>query len=198
MEEAIHELRSNAPGRAPLVGLRHQAQDEPDPNWLIRADVIRGLSAATRQDLVIDLLVRPPQWRAALSLVNALPDATFVLDHAGKPPITDRQDAAYRTWLAWIQQLALRPNVACKISGLVSEAREAWRTAPVDAYVRDCVETFGPNRTMFGSDWPVSSEFAAYDEVVHSTTSALAGFDTIERDLVLSGTAQRVYLDRAH
>ncbi|TCL86492.1 L-fuconolactonase [Curtobacterium sp. PhB142] len=178
------------PGGDRLVGIRHLAQDEPDPGWLGRPDVARGVRALAGAGLVFDLLVRAREHSAALALVDAVPDASFVLDHAGKPSI-DTGDPAWRGRMA---DFAARPNVTCKVSGLLTEAGPDWRDRPVDRHVREVVEQFGPERSLFGSDWPVSTLATEYAEVVQRTTDALADLSTTEHDAVFGGTAERIYL----
>lgn len=180
------------PGGDRLVGIRHLAQDEPDPGWLGRPDVARGVRVLAGSGLVFDLLVRAREHSAALALVDAVPDASFVLDHAGKPSI-DTGDPAWRGRMA---DFAARPNVTCKVSGLLTEAGPDWRDRPVDRYVRAVVEQFGPERSLFGSDWPVSTLATGYAEVVQRTTDALADLSTTEHDAVFGGTAERIYLVR--
>ncbi|TDW69247.1 L-fuconolactonase [Curtobacterium sp. PhB25] len=178
------------PGGDRLVGIRHLAQDEPDPGWLGRPDVARGVRALAGSGLVFDLLVRAREHSAALALVDAVPDASFVLDHAGKPSI-DTGDPA---WLGRMAEFAARPNVTCKVSGLLTEAGSDWRDRPVDRYAREVVEQFGPERSLFGSDWPVSTLATEYAAVVQRTTDALADLSTTEHDAVFGGTAERIYL----
>ncbi|RPE84177.1 L-fuconolactonase [Curtobacterium sp. PhB137] len=178
------------PGGDRLVGIRHLAQDEPDPGWLGRPDVARGVRVLAGGGLVFDLLVRAREHSAALALVDAVPDASFVLDHAGKPSI-DTGDPA---WHGRMADFAARPNVTCKVSGLLTEAGPDWRDRPVDRYVREVVEQFGPERSLFGSDWPVSTLATGYAAVVQRTTDALADLSTTEHDAVFGGTAERIYL----
>lgn len=173
-----------------LVGIRHQAHDEPDPGWLARPEVIRGVGAVAAAGLAFDLLVRAREHAAARTLVDALPDARFVLDHAGKPDIAAGDDG----WRQRMADFAARPNVVCKVSGLLTEAGPDWRDRPVARYVRDVVEAFGPGRSVFGSDWPVSTLAADYAEVLDVTRTALDDLTADERDAVLRGTADRTYL----
>ncbi|PZE57833.1 amidohydrolase [Curtobacterium sp. MCLR17_044] len=178
------------PASTRLVGIRHQAHDEPDPDWLARPEVVRGVRAVAAAGLVFDVLVRAREHRAALALLDAVPEGSFVLDHAGKPDIAGGDPG----WAARIDDFATRPNVACKVSGLFTEAGPEWRRQPVDRYVRAVVERFGPDRSLFGSDWPVSTLATTYDDVVRRTTDALADLTADERQSVLSGTAERTYL----
>lgn len=173
-----------------LVGIRHQSHDEPDPDWLARSEVVRGVRAVAAAGLVFDVLVRAREHTAALALLDAVPEGSFVLDHAGKPDIAGGDPG----WAARSDDFAARPNVACKVSGLFTEAGPEWRRQPVDRYVRAVVERFGPERSLFGSDWPVSTLATTYDDVVRRTTDALADLTPDERQSVLSGTAERTYL----
>ena len=181
--DRLAELRS----AGPLAGIRHQAQDEPDPEWLTRPPVVRGIAAVGAAGLVYDLLVRPPQAAAALDLVRRLPEVSFVLDHAGKPDIAG---GAWEPWATWIFSLAALPNVTVKLSGLVTEAAEGWRPADVLPYARHVLSAFGADRVMFGSDWPVCALAASYDQVRAVAEDALSPGET---DAVFGGTARRIY-----
>lgn len=179
----------------PLVGIRHQAQDERDPSWLAREDVIRGVRAVAAAGLAFDILIRGPrEHKAARTLVDAVPDGVFVLDHAGKPDIAHDDTDTAIDWRARMRDFAARPNVACKISGLLTEAGDDWRNRPVARYAREAVELFGPDRSMWGSDWPVSTLAADYGTTLRTTTDALADLSDTERAAVFGGTAERVYL----
>jgi L-fuconolactonase len=181
--DRLAELRA----LGPLVGIRHQAQDEPDPGWLVRPPVVRGVAAVGAAGLVYDLLVRPPQAAAALELVRLLPSVAFVLDHAGKPDIAG---GAWEPWAGWITSLAALPNVTVKLSGLVTEASPSWTAAEVRPYASHVLAAFGADRVMFGSDWPVCTLAASYDEVYALARSHLSPGDEAA---VLGGTASRTY-----
>jgi L-fuconolactonase len=160
--DEIARLRA-LPGGSHLVGIRHLVQDEPDPDWLRRADVRRGLRAVGAAGLAYDLLVRPGQLPAALEVTGDLADVRFVLDHGAKPGIA----AGNREpWASLISDMAARPNVYCKVSGLVTEAGPGWRPAYIAPYIDHLVDCFGPGRLMFGSDWPVCTLAASYAEVL--------------------------------
>lgn len=194
-DEPVREASGTAtrplvPTAPVLVGIRHQAQDEPDPSWLARPDVVRGVRAVAAAGLAYDLLVRAREHPAALALVDAVPEARFVLDHAGKPDIA-AGDAGWRQRMA---DFAARPNVVCKVSGLLTEAGPDWRGRPVARYAREVVEVFGPDRAAFGSDWPVSTLATDYAEVLGTTRDALAHLTADERDTVFRRTAEATYL----
>jgi L-fuconolactonase len=170
-----------------LVGIRHQVHDEPDPRWLLREDVQRGIAAVGEAGLVYDLLVRTRELPAALETVRKHPDMTFVIDHAAKPRIAGGSwDAEWEKALAPFSDVS---NVACKLSGLVTEADwNSWSAEQLEPYVKRVVGWFGPQRCMFGSDWPVCLLAAAYDEVI-DTLQEIVGLDAA----IFGDTAVRVY-----
>jgi len=175
----------------PLVGIRHQVQDEPDPGWLTRPEVHAGLKAVAGAGLVYDLLVTPVQLAAAVETVRALPEVRFVLDHCAKPPIAA---GGWQPWAGLITELATLPNVGCKLSGLVTEADwERWRPQDVLPYARHVLDAFGPDRVMFGSDWPVATLAGRYADVYALAEQAVAALDPAEREAVFGGTAARLY-----
>jgi L-fuconolactonase len=183
IDDVLAQLRG---GR--LVGVRHQVHDEPDPSWLLRPDVGRGIEALGRADLAYDLLVRARELPAALELVRRHPGVRFVVDHAAKPPV---RDGDTRNWSNGLAALATLPNVWCKLSGLVTEAEWGrWSRDELAPYFRRALDWFGPERALFGSDWPVCLLAAEYDEVVDLLLAAL---DVSERAAVMGGTAARVY-----
>src|ERR1700686_4744238 len=152
------------PGGDRLVGLRHQVHAEADAQWLGRADVRRGLAAVQERGLVYDLLVRARELPAAIETVQALPDLQFVLDHIAKPRIAEGKDPE---WRQRMPELAALPNVAVKLSGMVTEANWAsWTPADLRPFVSAVVEWFGLGRLIFGSDWLVCLLAASYASVV--------------------------------
>jgi len=178
------------PGGGFLVGIRHQVQSEPDPEWLRRPDVIRGLRAVAAAGLCYDLVVLPHQIRAASYAAAAVPGLTLVLDHAGKPRIAQ---GSLGDWTGAVRELAAWPNTACKLSGLVTEAPPG-AGSPVFAPVADVVlDAFGASRVMFGSDWPVCLLASDYAGVVALARSLTVGLSRAERAAVFGGTAERVY-----
>jgi L-fuconolactonase len=190
--ETLAALRARPGGRA-LVGVRHQVHDEPDPGWLLRDDVGRGLAAVAAAGLVYDLLVRERELPTARAVARRLPQLTLVVDHLAKPRI---RDGAVEPWAGELAALARQPNVACKVSGLVTEADwDAWTPGQLVPYVRHAAEVFGPDRLLFGSDWPVCLLAAGYAGVVEATVEALdrAGLGPAERDRVLGANARRLY-----
>ena len=188
--DTIAELRER-PGGGHVVGIRHQAHDEPDPEWLTRDDVVRGIAAVGRAGLVYDLLVRSRELPAALDLARRLPDVRFVIDHIAKPPIAA---GALEPWASLIAPFRDLDHVACKLSGMVTEADWAsWTPAELRPYVDRVLKTFGPDRLLFGSDWPVCLLGASYGQVFDTTRTLLQDLDRDELAAVFGGTAARVY-----
>lgn len=174
-----------------LVGIRHPAQGEPDPEWLVRPDVVRGVKAVAEAGLTYDVLILPPQHQAAIALADAVPGARLVLDHAGKPAIAAD---GYEPWARFIADLAARPNVFCKLSGLVTEADwTQWTVDDLRPYAEHVLTSFGPDRVMFGSDWPVCELAATYQRVYDSARTFTADLSEPERNEVFAGTATRAY-----
>ena len=170
-----------------LVGIRHQVHDEPDPGWLLRDDVQRGIAAVGEAGLVYDLLVRTRELPAALETVRRQKDVSFVIDHAAKPHIAGASwDAEWERNLAPFSDEA---NVACKLSGLVTEADwKSWTPEQLEPYVKRVVGWFGPERCIFGTDWPVCLLAASYDQV-WDALQQIIGLN----NLIFGDTATRVY-----
>jgi L-fuconolactonase len=186
----LDELLDGPNGRW-LVGLRHQVHDEPDPDWLTRADVRRGLAAVEARGLAYDLLVRARELPAAVDAVQRFPGLQFVLDHIAKPRIADGHDDA---WSRRMPDLAARPNVAVKLSGMVTEADwSTWSPRDLRPFVGRVAEWFGGHRLMFGSDWPVCLLAASYQEVLGGLIDALPAMTPAELDQVLGLNARRAY-----
>lgn len=188
--ETLADLRA-LPGGDKLVGIRHQVQDENDSNWLMRDDVRRGLAAVGACGLPYDLLVRTRELPAAIDAVCALPDVRFILDHAAKPPIATGE---MEPWSTLLGELAGAPNVSCKLSGLVTEATwGAWSPDQIIPYARRVLEAFGPQRVLFGSDWPVALLAGSYAQVLALAREACAYLSADEHDAVFRANALRCY-----
>jgi L-fuconolactonase len=179
------------PGGEFLVGIRHQVQGEPDPDWLCRADVLGGLRAVADAGLCYDLLTLPHQLPAAIRAATKIPELTFVLDHLSKPPI---RTGELEPWADRLRVLGRLPNVVCKLSGMVTEADlETWKVADLRPYADVALEAFGPERVMFGSDWPVCLLAAPYGRVFEVARELTSHLSAAERDAVFGGTAARTY-----
>ncbi|MFF5284541.1 amidohydrolase family protein [Streptomyces sp. 62] len=188
--DALAALREG-PGGDRLVSIRHQVQDEPDPHWLLRADVRRGLTAVARAGLAYDLVIKPHQLPAATAVAASLTGLTFVLDHLGKPPVAT---GALRPWADDLRRFAALPNTVAKLSGLLTEASPG--RGDVDSlrpYADTALDTFGPHRLLYGSDWPVSTLEADYADVLHLTDHLTEALSPTEKDAVFHHNAARVY-----
>ena len=180
-----------AAGGGRLAGIRHLVQDEPDPGWLDRPEVRRGLRAVGAASLCYDLLVRPGQLAAAIRVTGDLDSVRFVLDHGGKPAIGT---GPLEPWADQVAELARRPNVTCKLSGLVTEAGPGWEPGQIAPYADWLLDCFGPGRLMFGSDWPVCTLAATYGQVVALAKALLGdGLSAAETDAVLGQNAAIAY-----
>lgn len=188
----LARLRGPRGGEA-LVGVRHLAHLEPDPAWLLRPDVTTGVTAVAEAGLVVELVVRAHQLPVVTKLVDALPAASFVLDHLGKPPLL-AGGAELERWRTDLADLAQRPNVVAKVSGLALEAdQRGWSTASLRPAVDHALQTFGPDRLMFGSDWPLvrlTRGYTAWWEAYLQLTAALG---VAEQKAIDHGTARRTY-----
>ncbi len=190
VSEVLAGLRGS-PGGERLVGIRHQVHDEPDPEWLLREDVMRGIRAVGAAGLAYDLLLRPRELPAALELARHVPEGMFVIDHLAKPPIASGELEPWGTLVAPFAEL---DHVACKVSGLVTEADWAtWTADDLQPYLDRAIEVFGPRRLLFGSDWPVCLLAATYPEVVEAALTTMSGFDVTEQAAVMGGNATRIY-----
>ncbi|KAK7066862.1 hypothetical protein SK128_024506 [Halocaridina rubra] len=149
-EERLISLKKDVPL---LVGVRHILDLEPRQDYLLREDVAAGMRVLARHNLTFDLLLRPPIIEAATVLVRRVPEVRFVVDHLAKPYIAAGK---LEPWRQHMTELAKYPNVYCKLSGMITEADlESWKPENFQPYIEHMVQVFGPDRLMFGSDWPV-------------------------------------------
>jgi L-fuconolactonase len=146
-----------------FVGVRHVLQDEPNDNYMLDLQFQKGISQLRQFNLKYDLLIFPRQLPAAIRLASAFPEQPFVVDHIAKPPI---KEGTLEPWRGHLQELAILPNVWCKVSGMITEADWAWwNAAQFKPYLDVVFQGFGPNRVMFGSDWPVALLAGTYQQV---------------------------------
>jgi L-fuconolactonase len=174
-----------------FVGVRHIAQDEPDDDFIVRDDVVRGLKVLERHRVPFDLLFYVKHLRHVPALAGALPELPMVIDHLAKPHIRDRK---LGDWLPQFRAAAAFPNVYCKLSGMVTEADwRHWKPSDLKPYVDAALECFGPERLMFGSDWPVCELAASYEQVVAALEEALGPISSDQRQRIFAGTAAEFY-----
>jgi L-fuconolactonase len=187
--DAVAGLRE-LPGGEFLRGIRHPLLAEEDPDWLARPAVLRGLQALAEAGLSFDIIALPHQLPAAVTAAQSVPELTMVLDHLGGPPVGPGQDVEDGPWAAAIRRLAALANVTCKLSGAHTTPADASDLEPCYQAV---LAAFGPDRLMFGSDWPVSTLAASYAQVCAMYQNLTAQLSPAERDAVFDGTARRVY-----
>jgi L-fuconolactonase len=186
----LDRLHAGYGGRL-LRGVRHLVQDEPDPQWLLREDVLPGLQALANADLPYDLLLRPPQLPAAVELSQRLPGLQLVLDHAGKPQLASGD---LEGWSRDVRALARSEQVVCKVSGLVTEAdHQRWSLADLRPAWEIVLDAFGPRRLLFGSDWPVCLLAASWERWATTIAELIAPLSADEADAVLRTSATATY-----
>lgn len=174
-----------------FVGVRHVTQDEPDDDFIVRADVLRGLKVLAKHGVPFDLLFYVKHLRHAVTLAKMLPDLPMVIDHLGKPRIAERRTA---DWIDHFRAAGRHPNLYCKLSGMITEADWLhWQPADLKPYVQTALEAFGPERLMFGSDWPVCLLAGTYRQVVEALNEALGPISAAERARLFGATAAKFY-----
>jgi len=174
-----------------LVGVRHVVQSEPDDRFLLQPEFLRGVSMLEEFDLAYDILIYPKHLPVAAEFVERFPHQRFVLDHLAKPLI---KSGKLDSWAHGIKRLAEFPNVFCKLSGLVTEADwQHWRPAQIVPFLDVAFASFGPDRLMIGSDWPVCLVAAAYAMTLEVVKSYLLAQYPECQEAVLGGNAQRFW-----
>ena len=163
--DAVEEQLTQFAAHPRFVGVRHVVQDEPDDQFMLRPNFMRGISKLRDFGLTYDLLIFPKHLSAAIELVGKFPEQAFVLDHIAKPPI---KEGTLKPWVGPIRELATHQNVHCKISGMVTEADWSnWRPEDFQPYLETALAAFGPERLMVGSDWPVCRLAGEYTPVMN-------------------------------
>jgi L-fuconolactonase len=174
-----------------LRSLRHVLQAEADDAYMLREDFNRGISALTRRGLAYDILILERHLPNTIAFVDRHPEQVFVLDHIAKPRIATGE---LEPWAKNIRELARRPNVACKLSGMVTEADVAtWTPAQLQPYFDVVIDAFGPSRLLFGTDWPVCLAGVGYGRWKQIVEQALRRLSEPERAAVFGDNAVRFY-----
>ena len=177
-----------------FVGVRHVVQDEPDDDFMLRPDFLRGIGMLNEFKLTYDILIFPKQLPAAIELVHRFPNQPFVLDHIAKPFI---KDGILSPWQERIRELAKAPNLVCKLSGMVTEAKpKAWSRDDFRPYLDVIFAAFGEDRLLFGSDWPVCLLSGAYEQVFNLLDDYLKQFSQKSRAKILGENAEKFYASR--
>lgn len=179
--------------KKPIVGFRHVVHDEPDPDFILRPDFNRGVRALAAYSLCYDILIFQRHLPQAIRFADMHTGIRLVVDHIAKPVI--RRDGFDDFWADGIRRLAERPHVCCKLSGMFTEVRDtAWDLPLLQPYFDTVLEAFGPDRIMFGSDWPVCLLGGSYRQWRDSVAAFLAPLSPSEQAAIMGGTAARTYL----
>jgi len=174
-----------------IKGVRRNLQDEPDPNMCLQPDFVQGVQLLAEYGLSFDICIYHHQLPAVIELVRRCPDTQFILDHLGKP---DARAHQLDPWRGQIRELAALPNVACKVSGLVTEADHAnWQPADLEPYITHVLETFGEDRVAFGGDWPVLLLASSYTRWVETLWALSASLPERARHKLWHENAKRIY-----
>lgn len=177
--------------RPKLRGLRHVVQDESDVEFLLRPEFNRGIDKLLSRGLSYDIVVFERQLPQVISFVDLHPYQTFILDHCGKPRIADRE---MEPWKSNLQELAERINVYCKVSGLVTEAQAGqWKPEDIIPYIETAIDLFGPERVMFGSDWPVCLTETDYRGWVSLCAGYIKSYSQSEQRRFWADSAREAY-----
>jgi L-fuconolactonase len=174
-----------------FVGVRHVTQDEPDDDFIIRPAVLAGLKVLEKHQVPFDLLFFVKHLKHAVAVARHVPDLPLVIDHLAKPKIKLQ---SFDDWRPAFEAAAACPNVFCKLSGMVTEADHAnWTAKDLKPYLEIALERFGPERLMFGSDWPVCELAGSYEQVFEALKEALGPLSAAESAAIFGGTARRFY-----
>ncbi|MCG7381746.1 amidohydrolase family protein [Paenibacillus sp. ACRRY] len=172
-------------------GIRIMIQDMPDPTIILEPNFVDALREYAAEGFPIDLLLKHEQMQCALKLIQQIPTLRGVIDHLAKPPI---HEGTQEPWARYLAEMSEYPGIYCKLSGMVTEAGQVWRRENFVPYVRKVVELFGPERVLFGSDWPVCLLAAEYDQVMLILLDALPEqWGDIERQRLFGLNAKEFY-----
>ncbi len=187
LPKVLDELQKN-----PLFkGVRHTWEEEKDAGWLARKEIINGLKEVQARGLCYDFLVRPHNLQFIPLIMEQVPRLQAVVDHIAKPDI---KNGMVEPWLSDMRAVASIDGMRCKLSGMVTEAdRESWETEDLAPYFHHVLGMFGSDRIMFGSDWPVCTLAATYEQVVKTVEYLLEGMDNQDKANIWCNTATDFY-----
>lgn len=186
----VGETLDRMQGYAFFKGVRHLVQDEADDEWLLRADVTRGLRELAQRRIPFDLCIHPRHLPLIPRVAESAPDLRMVIDHMAKPFIAKQE---MEPWAAAISCAARLPQVYCKLSGAITEAGPLWKASDLQPYLTHCFTEFGANRCMFGSDWPVCLVAGTWKQVLAAFTQGLGAREVGVREKLMGLTAQEFY-----
>jgi L-fuconolactonase len=174
-----------------IKGLRQVLHGGTPAGWCLRPEFLRGVRDLGKRGLRFDVCIRPGELADAAKLAKECPDTRFILDHCGNPNVQEEDRAA---WQRGIDAVAKQPNVACKISGIVVTAKKgAWDAGTLAPFVNHCAEAFGPDRLVFGGDWPVCTLVAPLREWVGALRQIIAPWPVDRQKKLLHLNAEKVY-----
>ncbi|MEP3479496.1 MAG: amidohydrolase family protein [Fuerstiella sp.] len=189
--EACEQQLSEFKDHPKFVGIRHVVQDEPDDNFIVNPNVLRGLKVLEKHQVPYDLLFYTKHLKHATAVADTVPRLKLVIDHLSKPQI---QAGLIDSWKVDLKAAASRPNVYCKLSGMVTEADwKTWSAADLQPYVDVVLEAFGPERCMYGSDWPVCELAGSYESVFRALKDCIGQLSESEQAAILGHTAAGFY-----
>jgi L-fuconolactonase len=189
--ETVEEQLARFAEHPKFVGVRHVVQDEPDDRFMVRPDFLRGIGWLKQFDLTYDILIFPKQLPAAIELVKQFPDQPFVLDHLAKPRI---KEGIMSPWREQVRELSKFPNVTCKVSAMITEADwERWKPVDFRPYLDLIFSTFGEDRLMYGSDWPVALLAGNYERVYGLVDDYLEPLTSTAKAKFFGGNAAHFY-----
>jgi L-fuconolactonase len=187
----VGEILADLSSHIRLRGVRHVLHDEADPFYMLQEDFQRGIRELKRYGLAYDLLIFERHLPQTIRFVDAHPDQVFIVDHLAKPRVKAHE---LSPWRENIRELARRPNVYCKISGLITEAdQQRWKPEDLEPYLQTVLAAFGPKRLLFGSDWPVCLLAGQYQQWVTVVEHLVSRLSPTEQEWVWSCTAQLAY-----
>ncbi|RXG11936.1 L-fuconolactonase [Leeuwenhoekiella aestuarii] len=174
-----------------MKGYRHVVQAETDPSFLLRKSFLSGISKLKDTGAVYEILVFAHQLPAVLEFVKLFPEQQFVIDHIAKPNI---KEGYIDSWALLMRAIASYENVSCKVSGMITEADyKTWKTIDLMPYMNVVFEAFGPDRIIYGSDWPVCLAAGSYSQVLNVAKAFAGQLSKDERELFFYKNAQRIY-----
>ena len=174
-----------------MKGFRHVLQGETDRSLMLKPEFMNGISKLEKFGFTYDILIYADQLKYLPEFAGAFMNQKFVIDHLAKPRIRDRE---IKEWEREMQNIGRFENVYCKISGMVTEANwKTWKQEDFVPYIDVAIETFGPNRIMYGSDWPVCLVAASYEEALGIVEEYFSSFSETEQQLFFGGNATRFY-----
>ena len=189
--EALGEVVSAYSHHPGLVGVRHLVHEEQDVDWLVREDVMRGLAVLSEGGIPFDLLLRPPHLKHVPTISDQIPNLDMVINHIAKPYIARGEISP---WADEMRAAAENPRVFCKLSGMITEAdHNDWNPVDLAPYIDVALDTFGPYRLMYGSDWPVCTLAGSYSQVYDALSPALGELAEEARAGILGANAKGFY-----